>query len=482
MTGVALRRTPGRTAVLLLCSAGMFLVLLDVTAVNVALPRISSSLDTGIAGLQWVVDGYAVPLAALLLAAGGLADRWGPGRLFATGLAGFGGASLVCGLAPGTAVLVAGRALQGLGAAMLLPASMAVVLRAFPDRAEQARALGVWAGVSSLALPAGPVVGGLLTQTSGWRSVFLVNVPVVLAALAVLRRVVGRELWAASGPAGRADLPGAGLATLGLGAAVLAVIAAGHGSDLTATVAGVAALAATAGFVAAERSSTSPMLPLRMLRHRTFAGATAVSLLMNFVGIGSILLLTFFLQGVRGMSPLPAGLVLLPLFAPLAALAPLTGRLVARVGPGPPMAAGLLLGAAGSSALVTVDRSTGWSGLLPALLGLGTGMGLLTAAVVAAAVGALPVADAGVASGINNAARQSGGALGIAAYGAITGAPAHTTAFLSGVHRAGALGAATWLVALALTAVLVRAAGPRISWPAGARRAVPGRGRPDARR
>jgi DHA2 family methylenomycin A resistance protein-like MFS transporter len=224
------------------------------------------------------------------------------------------------------------------------------------------------------------------------------------------------------------------------------------------------------------------MLPLGMLRDRTFSGATAVSLLMNFVGIGSILLLTLFLQGVRGMSPLPAALVLLPLFAPLAGLAPLTGRLVARVGPGPPMAAGLLLGAAGSSALVTVDRSTGWSGLLPALLGLGTGMGLLTAAVVAAAVGALPVADAGVASGINNAARQSGGALGIAAYGTITGAPAHTTAFLSGVHRAGALGAATWLVALALTAVLVRAAGPRISWPAGARRAVPGRGRPDARR
>jgi DHA2 family methylenomycin A resistance protein-like MFS transporter len=207
-----------------------------------------------------------------------------------------------------------------------------------------------------------------------------------------------------------------------------------------------------------------------------------VSLLMNFVGIGSVLLLTLFLQGVRGMSPFPAGLVLLPLFAPLAGLAPLTGRLVARVGPVPPMAAGLLLGAGGSAALVTVDRHTGWSGLLPTLIGLGTGMGLLTAAVVAAAVGALPVADAGLASGVNNAARQTGGALGIATYGALTGAPAHTTAFLSGVHQSGVLGAATWLVALALTAVLVWARRPRVSWPAGARRAVPGRGRPDARR
>jgi len=450
------RVAPRRTAVLLLCSAGMFLVLLDVTVVNVALPRISEALHTGIAGLQWVVDGYAVPFAALLLAAGGLADRWGPGRLFVIGLAGFGGASLVCGLAPGTGVLVAGRALQGAGAAALLPASMAVVLRAFPDRAEQARALGVWAGVSSLALPAGPLVGGLLTQGAGWRWVFLVNVPVVVAALGVLRRVLAPDAWAPSSHAKRPDVPGASLATLGLGAAVLAVIAAGHGSGTTAAVAVAVALVSAAGFVAAERRAAEPMLPLRMLGHRTFSAATVVSLLMNFVGIGSVLLLTLFLQGVRGLDPFPAGLVLLPLFVPLAGLAPLTGRLVARVGPVPPMVAGLLLGAVGSAALVTVDRGTGWPGLLPTLLGLGIGMGLLTAAVVSAAVGALSVADAGVASGINNAARQTGGALGIATYGALTGTPVHTVAFLSGVHRAGLLGAATWLVAVGLTAVLVR--------------------------
>ena len=450
------RRTSHRTAVLLLCSAGMFLVLLDVTVVNVALPRVAADLHMGITGLQWVVDGYSVPFAALLLPAGGMADRWGPGRLFTTGLAGFGGASLVCGLAPGTAVLVGARALQGVGAAALLPASMAMVLRAFPERAEQARALGMWAGVSSLALPAGPLVGGLLTQGAGWRWVFLVNVPVVLAALVLLPRVLAPD-FRASPDHRTLDLPGASLATLGLGAAVLAVISAGHGAGATATVAGVVAVAATAGFVAAERHAAEPMLPLRLLRHRTFSAATVVSLLMNLVGIGSILVLTLFLQGVRGLDPFTAGLVLLPLFAPLAGLAPLTGRLVARAGPVPPMAAGLLLGAAGSAALVSVGRDSGLAGLLPTLLGLGTGMGLLTAAAVSAAVGALPVSDAGVASGVNNAARQAGGALGIATYGALTGAPAHTAAFLAGVHRAGMLGAACWLGAVVLTAVLVRA-------------------------
>lgn len=415
---------------LLTMCAGMFLVQLDVTVVNVALPTIGTDLHAGLAAQQWVVDGYAIPLAAFLLTGGALGDLFGHRRVLLTGFALFGTASAACGLATTAPLLVAARAGQGLGAALLLPGTLAVITNAHPGHAERARALGVWAGVSALALAAGPVLGGAVVSAAGWRPVFWLNVPVVFLAVFATRRLVPSGERA---PGRRIDVAGAATAAPALGAGVYAVIA---GSAPAA----VAAVVALAAFLVVERRSSQPMLPLDLAR-RTLP-ATFVSAAMNFVGIGTILVLTRYLQGVRHAGPLEAGLELLPLFGPLSVLAPVAGRLVARFGPRPLMVAGLALGALGMLNLVLLNENSGYPALLPMLLGLGIGMGLLTTAVVTAAVGGIPAERAGVAGGINNAARQAGGALGVAVLGAVSGA---------GLPAVGVVAAALWLVAIGVT-------------------------------
>ena len=449
--------TPTRTALLATMCVGMFLVQLDVTVVNVALPDIRTGLGTSLAGQQWVVDAYAVVLAGLLLVGGALGDRFGHRRIVLAGLVLFGAASLVCGAAPSVAVLVVGRAVQGLGAALLLPGTLAVITRAFPQRSEQARAVGIWAGVSALALPAGPVLGGALVSGPGWRWVFLVNLPVVLAAVPATLVVVGRDRPSAGR---RLDLPGAGLAALGLAATVLAVISLGRGvGDPRMWVAGAVAAVAVAGFVVRERRATAPMIPPQLWRVPAFVGANLVAAAMNFVGIGVVFVATLYLQSVQGHRAVVAGAMLLPLFVPLAVLAAVTGRLVGRVGPRVPVVAGLVLGILGCLALVGLRPDSGYGRLLPVLLGLGVGMGLLTAAVVAAAVRAVDPARAGLASGVNNTARQGAGAIAVALFGVMTGAPADAEQFTDGMHRIGVLGAVVWALALALTAATLSAPG-----------------------
>lgn len=413
---------------LLTMCAGMFLVQLDVTVVNVALPTIGTDL----AALQWVVDGYTVVLAAFLLTGGALGDRFGHRRVVVAGFTLFGAASAACGLAGSAPWLVAARAGQGLGAALLLPGTLAVITNAYPGQAERARALGIWAGVSALALAAGPVLGGAIVAVAGWRPVFWLNVPIVLAAAVATRRLLPRG---DPGP-GRIDVAGIATAAPALGAGVYAVIG---GS----VVAGVSAVVLLGAFVLVERRSAHPMLPPAIAR-RT-AAANFVAAAMNFVGIGTILVLTLYLQGVRHDGPLRAGLEVLPLFVPLAALAPVVGRLTGRFGPRPSMVAGLVLGALGMLNLLLVNENSGYPALLPTLLGLGVGMGLLTTAVVTAAVAGVPPGRAGVAGGINNTARQTGGALGVAVLGA------------GGVHAAGLIAAALWLVAIGVTLAGVRA-------------------------
>ncbi|WP_410570140.1 MFS transporter [Amycolatopsis sp. cmx-4-61] len=421
---------------LLTMCAGMFLVQLDVTVVNVALPAIGADLHGGLAAQQWVVDGYSVTLAAFLLTGGALGDVQGHRRVVLTGFALFGTASAVCGLAATAPLLVVARAVQGLGAALLLPGTLAVITNAHPERAQRARALGIWAGISALALAAGPVLGGAVVSTVGWRPVFWLNVPVVLAAAFATRRVVPRGERV---PGRRIDVAGVATAAPALGAGVYAVIA----RSVPAAVVAVVALAA---FLVLERRSPEPMLPLDIAR-RTLP-ATFVSAAMNFVGIGTILVLTLYLQGVRHASAFEAGLEVLPLFGPLSVLAPVAGRLVARFGPRPLMVAGLALGALGMLNLVLLDGNSGYPALLPTLLGLGVGMGLLTTAVVTAAVSDIPAGRAGVAGGINNTARQAGGALGVAVLGAVSG---------SGLPAVGVIAAALWLVAIGVTLAGVRA-------------------------
>ncbi|MDF1602084.1 MFS transporter [Nocardioides sp. YIM 152315] len=441
-------RPPATRLVLPALCSGYFVVLLDVTVVNVALPSIGHDLGAGVAGLQWVVDGYAVALAALLLAAGTAGDVVGHRRIVLVGLATFGLASLGCGLAPSTAVLVGGRVAQGIGAALLLPGTLALLGDAIPGKAEQARAVGIWAAVGSAALPAGPLLGGVLVQAASWRLVFLVNVPIVVAAAAAVtvavppgRRDTGR----------RVDVPGAVAGAVALAGAVLAVVAAGGGRAATAALGGVVAIGATCALLAVERRSPDPMLPPALLRERAFVAANGVAGTMNLATLGMLFLVTLYLQTVQHRSALAAGVALLPLFLPLTLMAAGVGRVVGRVGPRVPAAVGLGVAAGGFALLLPADASTPYVVLLPALLLWGIGLGVLTPAIVTAALRAVPPERSGLASGANNTARQAAGAIGIAVYGAVAGAPTHAARFLSGLHAMAACSVVLYLAAAAVT-------------------------------
>ncbi|MFF0339629.1 MFS transporter [Kribbella sp. NPDC004875] len=370
----------------LLC-VGIFLIQLDVTVVNVALPTIRVDLATSLSGQQWVVAAYIITLAGLLLVCGALGDRIGHRRVVLAGLAVFGGASLACGIAPTVGLLIAARAVQGIGAALLLPGTLAVITDLYADSAARARAVGIWSGAGALALPSGPLLGGALVSGFGWRAVFLVNLPIIAVALPLAWRLVPKRK--------------------------------GH-------------------------QHTSPRLRIGA----DFVGANLVAGLMNFVGLGTVLVLTLYLQEHLSQKPFRAGLELISLFLPLAVLGPVSGRITARYGPRLPMSIGLVFGVIGSAFLLGINDSSGYAAVVPVQLGLGLGMGFLTAAVVHAAIAALPSERAGFASGVNNTARQAVGALGIGVYGAIVG---HSPDFVSGLHTLAWLGAGLWTVALAIT-------------------------------
>lgn len=398
--------------VLLVMCVGYFLVLLDVTIVNVALPSIGQALHAPVSGQQWVVDGYALALASLMLPSGTIGDRFGHRRVVLAGLAVFGLGSLACGLAPSAGFLTGARAVQGVGAAMLLPGTLAIISNAFPGERARARAIGIWAGIGSLALPAGPLLGGLLIDTVGWRAVFLVNVPIVIlagvATVVVVRPGRGRPELAV-------DRAGTALGMLLLLSATYAVIEAGRsGFSVHVAVAVVLAIAALVVFTAVERKrGDDAMLPPTLVRRRRFAVANLGAGVMNLGTLGTLFVLTLFLQSVQHRSPLAAGVALFPLFAPLAVIAPFAGRLTARVGPRLPAIIGLLVGAGGLALLTMANPGSPYAAvLLPAFTALSIGNGILTPAIVAAAVSAVPAKRSGLASAVNNTARQTGGAIG----------------------------------------------------------------------
>ncbi|TSD96611.1 MFS transporter [Skermania sp. ID1734] len=437
---------PGR--VLTIMCAGMFLVLLDVTIVNVALPAISAHLRTGVSTLQWVVDGYAVAIASLLLASGAAGDRLGHRRVLLAGFVLFGMASLLCALAPSSGVLIGARVVQGVGAALLLPSTMAVIAEAYPDRREQARALGTWAAVSSLALPLGPLLGGVLTATLGWRFVFWINVPLtlvaVLATLMVVSPVPGRQ-------SGRFDWAGLIGFVVGLAGLVFTIISAGHGASMSELVCAAAVTTlALAGAGRAEARAAEPILPLDLLRRRAFLCPNLVALTMNLVFNGLLFVSMLYLQDVQHYSPAAAGALVFPIAVPLVVLAPISGKLTSNYGPRLPILFGCVLaavGALGLTGLGTTD-TTGW--LIGSFILLGCGAGLITAAVVAAVIRATPAARSGLATGMSNTARQIGTASGVAIFGAIAGSP-HATGFLDAVHTLAILAAVLWVVALGIT-------------------------------
>jgi len=414
-----MRTRPGLT--LAVATLGYLLVLLDVTIVNVALESIATGLHTSRAELQWVVDAYALALASLMLSAGQIADAFGRRRVFAAGMALFGAGSVACALAPSAAALIAARVVQGVGAAALLPASLALVTASHPGHDERARAIGVWAGLGSLGLVAGPLLGGVLTSWLGWRAVFWVGVPVCAAALLGLR-------WVAEShervPGRRLDVAGQAAGIVWLVALVGALIEARRAGWASALVVGGLALsvAALAWLIATERRAPWPMLELRFFRDGGFTGANAGAGLMNLGVLGSLFVLSLLLQQDHGLSPAAAGVRLIPLAAPLALLPPLAARVIRRSGPRLPAALGLAGTGAGFLVLAALGSDAPYAQMLPALLLAGVSLGFATPGLVTAATSAVPSDRAGMAAAVNNTARQAGGAIGVALIGGVAGA------------------------------------------------------------
>ena len=420
-----------KTLTLVVSCSGLFMIQLDLTIVNVALRDIQQSLGASVSGLQWVVDAYALLFAGLMLSTGDLGDLFGHRRIFLSGLGVFILGSIGCALAPGLTALIAARALQGVGSSALLPTSLAILNHAFSDTRERAMALGLWAGVSGLSLVAGPTLGGLLVGALGWRSIFWINLPVGLAAITLAWWAV-RESREARGR--NLDVPGQLLGVIFVGALLFALIEGnGLGWGSTAIV-GAFFLAATgfAAFVVVERRSTAPMIELRFFKNYTFSAANLASGTMNFAMFGLLFAISLFFQQAQGFSPIETGLRMLPLLAPLTFLAPFGGRLVGTVGPRLP-SGGLLFSALGMLVLSQIDVQTGYKSIWPALLLTGLGLAPATPALVAAATGSVPPERAGMASAINNTARQGAGAFGVAILGGFLGSQ---TSLVSGMHLA----------------------------------------------
>jgi MFS transporter, DHA2 family, methylenomycin A resistance protein len=444
--GAELRaRGRGPALTLLATCLSLFLGQVDTTAVNLALPAMSHQLAGGIAGMQWVVDAYNVAYAALLLTGGTLGDRFGRRRLFRAGIAVFTAGSVTCALAPALAVMLAGRVLQGAGSAAMVPQSLAILATAFPGRRERNRAMAAWSMVAGLGLAAGPTLGGLVTQEIGWHFIFWVNVPVGLAALLLAAWYVPESRNPQPRPP---DLPGQVLAVAALGTATFAIVEGQARGWTSAPVAGCAAAAvACAGlFVWAEQARPSPMVPLALLRRGQLPVAAVVALCMTFGMYGMFMLASLDFQDERGASPVVAGLELLPLPAVFVVLSPLAGRLVNRLGPRLPMAAGMTLMGTG----LAMYAAVGGDGPLPltevAFVITGTGLALNTGPVVGVAVSAVAPRLAGLASGIANLARMLGAALGVAVQGtalAVAGHGAtHGASFTAGLRAALLVGCA----------------------------------------
>jgi DHA2 family methylenomycin A resistance protein-like MFS transporter len=405
---------------LLAICAGFAMIILDTTIVNAALPALRRDLGTGVSGLQWVVNGYTLVLAALLLSGGALGDRLGSHGVFMAGVALFGAASAACALAPDTVVLVLARAAQGIGAALCVPTSLALLRASAPDPAARARAVGVWGGVSGVAAASGPVLGGLLTGWLGWRSVFAVNPAVAIACLVLTARHVPHP--AADRRRGLDPL-GQALSLVALGALSLGLIESGvrgFGDPLVLGSLGIA-LAGGAGFAAAELRSSDPMLPPRLFRSATLRTGTAVGLLINLGFYGQLFVINLALQQLRGMSPLVAGLALLPEAGLVSVGSVLSGKLTGIAGPRPSMLIGLSLGATGLVGLALAGAHAPYAMLVAPLAATGFGMSFTMPAATTAVVEAAPEGRAALASGVINAARQAGGLIGVAVLGSLVG-------------------------------------------------------------
>jgi EmrB/QacA subfamily drug resistance transporter len=441
-------------------SFGLFMIMLDNTVVNVALPAIQADLAADLSELEWIVTGYALTFAALMLTGGKLADLLGRRLIFVVGLAIFTVSSLACGLAGSGEMLIAARIVQGAGAALMNPATLSIISATFPPH-QRGMAIGIWAGVSALALAIGPLVGGLLTEHASWHWIFFVNVPVGVVAIAVSFLLIDESRDTSEEQ--RLDLPGLLSSGIGLFALTYALIEAntyGWTSGRILAAFGVAAVGLVA-FVLLERHQRTPMLDLSLFRNRTFAGANAVMLLVALAMFGVFFFVSLYMQNVLGYSAVQAGAAFLPMTLLIVLIAPVAGRTSDRFGSRWLMGVGMTLLAVQLFYFSRLGVEEAYLTLLPAMLIGGVGMALVMTPSAAAAMSGVPRDKAGVGSAVLNSSRQVGGSIGIAVMGAIiaheVGARRTEEAFVEGFSTALAVASLIALAGAVLAIWAIRA-------------------------
>ncbi|MER6919451.1 MFS transporter, partial [Streptomyces spiralis] len=421
-----------RLLVLAICCMSLLIVSLDNTVLNVALPSMQRDFHATTSGLQWTIDAYTLVLASLLMLAGSTADRIGRRRVFMTGLVVFGVGSLLCSLAPDLELLVVFRMVQAVGGSMLNPVAMSIITNTFTDPRERARAIGVWGAVVGISMAAGPLVGGLLVESVGWRSIFWVNLPVALAAILLTLRFVPESR---APKARRPDPVGQVLVIALFAALTYAIIEAPDASAARVLPFAAVALAALLGLLWYEPRRAEPLIDLRFFRSAPFSGATVIAV-SGFAALGGFLFLsTLYLQNVRGLDALHAGLWMLPMAAPTFVCAPLSGRLVGSRGPRLPL---LIAGTAMTASAVlfaAFEAETSDLTLMIGYLLFGIGFGFVNAPITNTAVSGMPRAQAGVAAAVASTSRQLGQTLGVAVVGALlasgVGSSSYKDAFVS---------------------------------------------------
>ncbi len=453
-------RTDGadRAVTIVVACLATAMLMLDISVINTALSSIAHGLDTGLSGLQWVVDAYTLPLAATVLTAGAIADRFGRRRLFLLGVAIFTASSALCGAAGGIEVLVGARAIQGLGASMMFATALALISQVTPNPKDRVNALAAYGAAIGASFALGPFIGGSLTELFGWRAIFLVNVPIGAAVLWVTYRSVaeGRDPTPR-----RVDLAGQITLIAGLFLLVLALLRGnddGWGSTgIVASLSGAAVL--LIAFVVVEERSRDPMLPLRLLGQRQFAGAQVAVFAIAGSFFAVFLYLTLYLQTVLGMSPIETGLVYLPGTFLVFVVSGMTAQFGARYSPAKIASLGLILVGAGLAGMLLIDVDSSWTVLLPGLLVTSLGTGLFNPTGSALALNALPDEQSGLAAGANDTFRQTGVAVGIAALGTLVPQGAalggNPQAYVDGLHHALIASAALAIAGAVATAWLL---------------------------
>jgi len=429
---VAVASARAKSLTLAAMSLGFAVVQLDVTIVNVALPGIGSSLGGGVVGLQWVVDAYTLVFAATILTAGALGDRLGAKRCFIAGFLLFTIASLACALAPNLASLIAARMIQGFAAAVLVPSSLALLSHAYHDEGERTKAVGIWSAGASVALAAGPVIGGSLIALIGWRSIFFVNLPLGLLGTWLTWRYAEESTRTQN----RAiDFAGQFLGMVALADLAVAVIEGGalgwtHPLVLAAF---LIFASATVALLFVEVKSRAPMLPLALFKNPTFTGATLIGLLINISFYGLIFMFSLYFQQVKHYSPLRTGMAFLPMTGIILVSNLSAGPIAKRLGLRMPILTGGVLMALGCLGLIAINQDSSYVSLGGQLLALGAGIGFTVPPMTSALLGTVEAKQSGVAAGVLNASRQAGSVIGVAVFGSLIG---HQRQFIPGIRTA----------------------------------------------